>query len=102
MRYDRHNIYANQLHEKILYIAADGRRKDTITIVFFVGWIFSGLAIIFLELNYGRGAVLMALLAVAVAGSIFWIMNNWWKYKLQARYSPDDHSQSQLYSEEPR
>lgn len=79
----------NHLHEKILYVAADGERKDVVSTLFFTGWIVSGLAIIFLGLSYGRDAAMMALQAVGFAGGILWLINNWWKYKLNVKYSTD-------------
>ena len=79
----------NRLHEKVLYVVADGERKDAVTTIFFVGWIVSGLAIIFLGLNYGRDAALIALQAVGITGSILWLINNWWKHRLYVKYSPN-------------
>jgi len=89
MSKENRNNETNRLHKKVLYVVADGERKDAVTIIFFVGWIVSGLAIIFLGFNYGRDAVLMALQAVGFAGGILWLINNWWKYKLNVKYSTD-------------
>jgi hypothetical protein len=87
------------LHEKILYVVADGERKDTVTSIFYVGWVVSGLAILVLALNYGRDAAMMALLAVAIAGSILLLINTWWKHRLQVKYSPDEKVHRQLSTE---
>jgi len=90
MSKENRNNETNRLHKKVLYVVADGERKDAVTIIFFVGWIVSGLAIIFLGFNYGRDAVLMALQAVGITGSILWLVNNWWKHRLFVKYSPDN------------
>ena len=89
MSKENRNNETNRLHKKVLYVVADGERKDAVTIIFFVGWIVSGLAIIFLGLSYGRDAAMMALQAVGFAGGILWLINNWWKYKLNVKYSTD-------------
>ena len=89
----------NRLHKKVFYVVADDERKDAVTLIFYVGWIISGLAILFLALNYGRDAATMAVLAVAVAGSILWLINSWWKHRLYVKYSPDYKLQRQLYTD---
>lgn len=92
----------NRLHETVLYVAADSERKDVVTTLFFAGWILSGLVIIFLLLNGGRDAALLALQAIAIAGSILWLVNCWWKHRLRVRYSPQHKAQARLQAEESR
>jgi len=89
MSQESRNIDINRLHEKVFYVVADDARKDAVTVIFYIGWIISGLAIIFLALNYGGGAAVTALLAVAVAGSLLGLINRWWKRRLYVKYSPD-------------
>jgi len=93
------NIEFNRLHEKVLYVVADDERKDAVSIIFYVGWIVSGVVILFLALNYGRDAAMAALLAVSIAGSILWLINTRWKRRLHMKYSPDNKVQQQLYTE---
>ena len=93
------NIEFNRLHEIVLYVVANDERKDTVSTIFYVGWIVSGLVILFLALNYGRDAAMIALLAVATAGSILWLINSWWKRRLHMKYSPDNKIQQQIYTE---
>ena len=94
-----HIIEFNRLHEKVLYVVADDERKDAVSTIFYVGWIVSGLIILFLALNYGRDAAMMALLGVGIAGSILWLVNSWWKRRLYMKYSPDHKIPRQLYTE---
>jgi len=89
MQEETHDIDINRLHEKVHYVVADGERKDAVSVIFYVGWIISGLVIIFLALNHGRDAVLMALQIAAIASGILWLINRRWKHRLQARYLPD-------------
>jgi len=96
------DIEIHRLHEKVLYVVADGERKDAVSVIFYVGWIVSGLVIIFLALNYGRDAVLMAMQVAAIAGGILWLINSWWKHRLHARYLPDNKVQRQFTTEKSR
>jgi len=89
MQEETRDIDINRLHEKVHYVVADGERKDAVSVIFYVGWIISGLVIIFLALNHGRDAVLMALQVAAIASGILWLINRWWKHRLHARYLPD-------------
>ena len=86
----------NHLHKIILYVVADSERKDVVTSIFFISWIVSGLAIIFLGLSYGSDAAMIGLQAVGIAGGILWLINHWWKHKLYVKYSPDNKMQRQL------
>jgi hypothetical protein len=99
MQNEKYNIEKRRLHETVLYAVVDSERKDVVIRVFYVGWMISGLAIIFLALKYGNEAALMALLAVGVAGIVLWLFNNWWKYRLYVKYSPDYKTEGLLYSE---
>ena len=96
MQQRSHNIEFNRLHEKVLYVVADDERKDTVSTIFYIGWVISGLVILFLALNYGSDAAMMALLTSSIAGSILWLINTRWKRRLHMKYSPDNKVQQQL------
>lgn len=96
-----HTIEFNRLHEKVHYVVTDDERKDAVSTIFYVGWIVSGLIILYLSLNYGWDAAMLALLAVAIAGSILWLINSWWKRRLYMKYSPDSKIERQLNTELP-
>ncbi|MGB5180043.1 MAG: hypothetical protein WBP44_15110 [Gammaproteobacteria bacterium] len=98
MQREKDNTDKRRLHETVLYAVVDSERKDVVTSIFYAGWMVSGLTIIFLALKYGNEAALMALLAAGVAGIILWLFNNWWKYRLYVKYSPDYKTQGQLYT----
>ncbi len=99
MQQRNHNIEFKRLHEIVLYVVADDERKDAVSTIVYVGWIVSGLVLLFLTLIYGRDAAMMALLAIAIAGSILWLINTWWKRRLYLKYSPDSKVQQQLHTE---
>ncbi|MGB5427863.1 MAG: hypothetical protein WBN95_13870 [Gammaproteobacteria bacterium] len=99
MQQRNHNIEFNHLHEIVLYVVADDERKDAVSTIVYVGWIVSGLVLLFLTLIYGRDAAMMALLVIAIAGSILWLINTWWKRRLYLKYSPDSKVQQQLHTE---
>ena len=99
MQQRNHNIEFNRLHEIVLYVVADDERKDAVSTIVYVGWIVSGLVLLFLTLIYGRDAAIMALLVIAIAGSILWLINTWWKRRLYLKYSPDSKVQQQLHTE---
>ena len=99
MQQRNHNIDFNRLHEIVLYVVADDERKDAVSTIVYVGWIVSGLVLLFLTLIYGRDAAMMALLVIAIAGSILWLINTWWKRRLYLKYSPDSKVQQQLHTE---
>ena len=99
MQQRNHNIDFNRLHEIVLYVVADDERKDAVSTIVYVGWIVSGLVLLFLTLIYGRDAAIMALLVIAIAGSILWLINTWWKRRLYLKYSPDSKVQQQLHTE---
>jgi dipeptide/tripeptide permease len=90
-----------RLHEIVDYVVADDGRKDAISTIVYVGWIVSGLVILFLTLVYGREAAMIALLAIAIAGTILWLLNSWWRRRLYLKYSPDSKKQQQLHTEQP-
>jgi len=96
------DIEIDRLHEKVLYVVADGERKDAVSVIFYLVWIISGLVIIFLALNHGRDAVLMALQVAAMASGILWLINSCWKHRLHARYLPGIKVQRQFTSEKSR
>ena len=98
----QNNTDTSHLHEVVHYAVANSERKDVVARIFYVGWMISGLIIIFLALKYGNEAALMALLAAAFAGLILWLINNSWKHRLHVRYSPDYRAQEQPYSDESR
>jgi hypothetical protein len=93
------NIEYNRLHKKVLYVVADDERKGTVSTIFYIGWVVSGLVILFLALNYGGDAAMMALLTSSIAGSVLWLINNRWKHRLLIKYSPNNKVQRQLYTE---
>jgi urea transporter len=96
------NTDTNHLHEVVHYAVLNSERKDVVARIFYVGWMISGLIIIFLALKYGNEAAFMALLAAAVAGLILWLINNSWKHSLYVRYSPDYRAQEQSCTDESR
>jgi hypothetical protein len=91
----------NRLHEKVHYGVADDERKDAVSTIFYAGWIVSGFIFLYLALNHGWDAAMLALLAVAIAGSILWLINSWWKRRLYMKYSPDSKIERQLNTELP-
>ena len=102
MRDKSHIGETNRLHETVLYVAADSERKDVVTTLFLAGWILSGLVIAFLLLNGGSDAALLALQAIAIAGSVLWLINTGWKHRLQMRYSQERKLQRRLHAEKSR
>ena len=61
----------------------------------------SGFIFLYLALIHGWDAAMLALLAVAIAGSILWLINSWWKRRLYMKYSPDSKIERQLNTELP-
>lgn len=102
MREKSHIDETNRLHETVLYVAADSERKDVVTTLFFDGWILSGLVIILLLLNGGRDTALLAMQAMAIAGSILWLINTGWKNRLHVKYSQEYKLQRRPHAEKSR
>ena len=96
-----HIIEFSRLHEKVHYVVADDERKDAVSTIFYVGWIVSGLIILYLALNHSWDAAMLALLAVAIAGSILWLINSCWKRRLYMKYSLDSNTERQRNTELP-